>query len=68
MNETDKRADGWGEWSRHVLAELERLNTTVGRLEECAIELKVRQARWVGGLIAAWAIMGLAVTLIGIFK
>lgn len=35
--------NGWSEWSRHVLSELERFNTVAERLEERQSELRTAQ-------------------------
>ena len=35
----DPEKNGWNEWSRHVLKELERLNDTVGALEKSNAKL-----------------------------
>lgn len=58
--------DGWNEWSRHILAELERLGDLATKQAECLVEiktdiaaLKVRASVWgaVGGAIAAAAVV-----------
>jgi len=66
MPPEDNKGDGWNEWGRHVLKEMERLSDLVSRQGECLTQiktdiaaLKVRSSVWgaVGGALAAAAIV-----------
>ena len=62
---TPEKDNGWDEWSKHVLAELERQNRNIEKLfsvtSQCRIEiakLQVKSSVWGGlsGLLAALAV------------
>ena len=70
--------NGWAEWCKHVLAELERLNDCYERLDEkmnnhlqhnearlTAIETSLKNQRWAFGIIAS-AIIGLCLACLSI--
>ena len=61
-----EKENGWDEWSKHVLAELERQNRNIEKLfgitSQCRIEiakLQVKSSIWGGlsGLIAALTVI-----------
>jgi hypothetical protein len=67
-----EQPNGWKEWSRYILKELERLNNCyeglrndVGKIREEIITLKVKSAVWgsVGGVIFA-AIISVVVAIL----
>ncbi len=41
---TPNNGNGWTTWSKHVLAELERLDKEMNELNRCFIEIKVQVA------------------------
>jgi len=56
---TPEKENGWDEWSKHVLAELERQNTNIEKLfsstTQCRLEiakLQVKSSVW-GGIAGA---------------
>lgn len=62
-------SNGWNEWSRHVLAELERLNdcytqlnTSVGNIHIEIAMLKVKSGMWgaIGGMIPIVILLAIA--------
>ena len=61
-NGSPTEANGWNEWSKHVLAELKRQNNNVEKLfsltSQCKVEiakLQVKASVWggIGGVLAA---------------
>lgn len=60
--------NGWGEWAKHVLSELERLNACYEKLDERIqtmhtdiVTLKIKAGVWglVGGIIPVLVVIGI---------
>lgn len=69
---TPPGGDGWSEWGRHVLSELERLGSAYeglrGEIQKIHVEiaqLKVKSGMWgvLGGLIPVVIALGIGIAL-----
>ncbi len=63
----DEVLNGWGEWSRHVLAELERLDRSVKEVDACGRRLEAELASLraeVRVKSGVWGLLGGAIPVI----
>lgn len=66
MSSQRENPNGWGEWSKHVLKELERLNKEINKIDQRVSNLEVEVAKLQVKASIWGGVTGLVTTLIAL--